>query len=127
MTIKPPFCFCGLTVEGKVVLGGAFEMADTFGMPLWASLDQAEKMGCVISIPHYFASAMEHGWDDEMTFGKIRESLADRGRAGDIDKIKLGCLAIFMDVAKTMPGEPATEVGRRMKEMLTKSIDATAP
>ncbi len=101
-----------------MVLGGAFQLADTMGVPLWFSLDQAEEKQCVISMPHYFASAMEHGWDDVQTFGKIRESLADRGNVSDLERIKLGCIAMFMDVAHTMTGQPATEVGRKMRELI---------
>lgn len=93
-------------------------MADTMGFPLWASLDQAEEKKLTISMPHYFASAMEHGWDDGQTFSKIQESLADRGRTGDLEGIKTLCIAMFMEVAAKMPGEPATAIGRKMRELL---------
>lgn len=118
INIAPPICLCGFTADGRMVLGGAFQLADTMGVPLWFSLDQAEENQCVISMPHYFASAMEHGWDDVQTFGKIRESLADRGSVHDLERIKLGCIAMFMDVAHTMPGQPANEIGRRMRELI---------
>ena len=118
VNLAAPICLCGFTTDGRMVLGGAFQLADTMGVPLWFSLDQAEETQCVISMPHYFASAMEHGWDDVQTFGKIRESLADRGNASDLERITTGCIALFMDVAHTMPGQPATEIGRRMRELL---------
>jgi alanyl-tRNA synthetase len=101
-----------------MVLGGAFQMADTHGLPLTNTMDEAEKRSCVVSIPHYFASAMEHGWDDIQTFGKIREALSDTGRAQDMDRIKLGCMAMFMDVAHAMPGKNAMEIGQAMREKI---------
>lgn len=118
INLAPPICLCGFTPDGRMVLGGAFQLADTMGVPLWFLIDQAEKKQCAISMPHYFASAMEHGWDDGQTFGKIRESLADLGNASDIERIKLGCIALFMDVARTMPGQPATEIGQRMRKLI---------
>ena len=126
--LAAPICLCGFTAEGRPVLGGAFQLADTLGVPLWLSLDQAEEKQCVISLAHYFASAMEHGWDDVQTFGKIREALADQGRATDdaLERIKLGCMAMFMDVAATMPGQPPADIGRRMRELL-ESAHATTP
>ena len=118
MNLAPPICLCGATPDGHPVIGGAFQLADTMGVPLWFSLDQAQERNCVISMPHYFASAIEHGWDDVQTFGKIREALADRGKLDDFEKIKLGCITMFMQVAKTMPGKPATEIGAAMRQML---------
>ncbi len=112
---------CGHTSDGRRVLGGAFQLADTLGFPLTSSLDQADAHQSVISMPHYFASAMEHGWDDEMTFGKIREALADRGETRAFESIKLGCISLFMQVAETMPGQPATAIGRHMRQKLEAS------
>ena len=114
----PPLCVCGVTADGREVLGGAFQLADTMGIPLWFALDQAKEKQCVISMPHYFASAIEYGWDDVQTFSRIRESLVDHGNVSDFENIKLGCIAIFTEVAKTMPGQSTTEIGRRMREML---------
>ena len=113
--LKPPLCICGFTAEGNPVIGGAFQMADTYGFPLCFSLDEADKNKWVISIPHYFSSAMEAGWDDIQTFGKIQEAFADRGSARSFEMIKYACIAMFMSAAKEMPDKPATEVGRRMR------------
>lgn len=122
INLPPPICLCGYTDDGREVLGGAFQLADTMGVPLWVSLDHAEAMQCVVSLPHYFASAMEHGWDDAQAFGKISESLSDCGKGADRERVKHRCLAMFMAVAKTMPGKPATEIGRRMREMIELDI-----
>ena len=108
----------GLTPDGRKVFGGAFQMADTLGLPLWASLDVAREQQCVISMPHYFASAMEHGWDGVQTFGKIKEALTDFGNPAVFEKIEQGCIAMFMKVAETMPDCSAVEIGKRMREML---------
>jgi len=99
-------------------MGGAFQMADTLGFPLSASLDEAKKKGCVISLPHYFASAIEQGWDDEKAFGKIREALSDRGEADEFEKVKLGCISMFMTVARESSDRTPSEIGRRMREIL---------
>jgi len=113
-----PLKTIGYTTSGKPILGGAFQLADTIGVPLWFSIDQATERNCVISIPHYFASAMEHGWDDEKTFGKIREAYADRGMYEESEHMKGFCIRMFMDVAEKMPGKPATEIGNKMREAI---------
>ena len=118
LVLTPPLCLCGVTSDGKMVLGGSFQMADTMGVPLWLSFDQARERGFVISLPHYFASAMEHGWDDVQTFGRMREALVDSGQPFDMEAIKQRCIAMFMEVARSMPGGSAAEVGRAMRENL---------
>jgi hypothetical protein len=109
---------CGLTADGRIVLGGAFQLADTLGFPLWASMDEAENRGCVISIPHFFASAIEHGWDDSRAFGMIRDALSERGKLGDFEAIHNGCISMFMDAAKDFPIHEARAIARRMREMI---------
>ena len=115
---KSPSVLLGKTVNGLPVLGGAFQLADTYGLPLWASFVVAREQGFVVSLPHYFASAMEHGWDDEQTFSKIKEALVDFGNPGVFEQIQQGCVAMFMKVALTMPGCSAVEIGKRMRELL---------
>lgn len=123
-TIKPPIyiskplCLVGFTRDGRMVLGGAFQLADTMGVPLWFALDEADKMRRVISMPHYFSSAMEAGWSAEQAFGKIREALGDRGCAADFEGIRRGCIVLFTDVARTVPEEPPKAIGRRLRELL---------
>ena len=109
---------CGHTPDGRKVIGGAFQMADTHGYPLWASLDWAEERGYVISFPHYFASAIEHGWDDRQTFSKIREALADRGDISNYEHIRDGCVMMFMLFANQMPGKSAMEIATAMRESM---------
>ncbi len=117
----------GSTPDGRPVYGGAFQLADTLGFPLASSLEQAAFTGCIISMPHYFASAMEHGWDDEQAFSRIKEALVDFGNPGVMDQIKQGCIAMFMKVATTMPDQPATEIGKRMRELLENKVVQTEP
>lgn len=118
MSGKSLLCVCGFTKDGRRVLGGAFHFSDTLGLPLSFTMDLAERNNCVISLPHFFASAMEHGWDDQQTFAKISEALTDRGTGRDLGSVKLRCIFLFMRVAETLPGRPATEIGRRMRELL---------
>lgn len=75
-------------------------------------------------MPHYFASAMETGWDDEQTFSRIKEALVDFGNPGVMDKIKQGCVTMFMKVALTMPGCSAVEIGKRMRELIENNTAA---
>ncbi len=86
----------GVTPDGKPVLAGAFQMADTFGFPLPDSIQQATEKGCVISIPHYFASAIEAGWDDEKAFNQIDVAFRDAGLPVKIQEIKEKCIALYM-------------------------------
>ena len=117
----------GKTPDGRPVYGGAFQLADTLGFPLAASLEQSRVVGCVVSMPHYFASAMEHGWDDEQTFSRINEALVDFGNPGVFEQVKPGCVAMFMKVAATMPGCSAVEIGKRMRELLENKVVQPEP
>jgi alanyl-tRNA synthetase len=113
-----PLRVLGTTLSGQIVLGGAFQAADTLGLPLEISMEQAEQRGFVISLPHYFACALEHGWDDRQTFGKIAEALAERGRTADFAVVRLKCIAMFMEAAREMPGANAVSIAGRMRERL---------
>ncbi len=113
---------CGKTTTGKPILGGAFQMADTHGYPLWLCMDSAAARGVAVSIPHYFASAMEAGWDDVQTFAKIEEALAERRELDKFEPMKTLLIGMFMEVAHTMPGQPATEIGKKMREQLEKNL-----
>jgi len=113
-----PLLVCGSTPDGRGVLGGAFKLHDTHGFPLSFSMDQAEKHGCVISIPHFFSSALEHGWDDDQTFRSIREALSDSGKSEDMESIREKCVFMFMQVANTMPENPVVEIASKMREMI---------
>ena len=108
----------GSTPTGQAVLAGAFQMSDTEGFPLSSFMVEASSRNYATSIPHYFASAMEHGWDDIQTFGKIREAMVDAGSVSDFESVKERCIFMFMRVAENMPGQPATEIGKKMREEL---------
>ncbi len=108
--------------DGKKLVVGAFQMADSQGFPLVNCMDWADKNNACISIPHYFASAMEHGWDDEQTFGKIREALSDRMEVASLQPIKDACASMFMYFAGKMPCKTAPEIGLVMREVLEKKI-----
>jgi len=100
----------GLTPEGKAVLGGAFQMSDTHGLPLSVFIELAQERDSVLSVPHFFASAMEAGWDDVKTFSRIEEAFRDSGTPFDLERIKTGCIALFM----RFDGKP-WEMGRKMR------------
>lgn len=127
--MKPPWLKLGIMRGGGAVIGGAFQMFDTHGFPLACSIEEAGKAGNTISMPHYFASAIEHGWDDEQAFGHIREALADNLLGHDFEMIKRKCVYMFMAVAERMPSASTMEVGSAMRKFLeyaTKSETATA-
>lgn len=113
-----PLLILGSTADGRPVLGGAFQMADTHGFPLVFQLDKAKEQNAVISWAHYFASAMEAGWDDNQTFGKIAEALQDCGQARELPGIKDKCAGMLLCMARQFPGKPANELGGLMREYL---------
>lgn len=106
----------GYTPQGNPVFAGAFQMADTIGFPLSESLAQATNMGAVISIPHYFASAMEAGWTEKQVFSRIQEAFQDARIPVDMSEIEARCIAMFMQHASD--GMNAMEVGKAMREEL---------
>src|SRR5690349_20974772 len=109
----------GITVDGKTVLAGGFQMADEMGFPLSQSFLEARKYNCVISIPHYFASAIEAGWDDKQTFSRIHESFRDSRIEEPDYPWELICIKIFMDTANKMNIESsARDIGKSMREEL---------
>lgn len=114
--LPKPLCLLGCTPEGKPVLGGAFQMADTKGIPLSISLDQARKWGMVISIPHYFASAIEHGWDQNQIQSHVREGFVDSGEP--IPDFMDKCFYLLFEVARKMEHSKSVEVGKKMREMM---------
>jgi hypothetical protein len=117
INIAPPICLCGFTADGRMVLGGAFQAGDTMGIPLWFLMDEAAEHGAVISIPHYFASAIEHGWDDDQTFRKIRENMVDSSGHVDMETIKEKCIAMFMAVAGSMQACVETQEATRAMQI----------
>ena len=118
--IKKPLCLCGFTADEKPVIGGAFQLADTHGVPLGISLLIAKENGFVISLPHYFASAIENGWDDKQAFARIEEALFDVAdqEKPTMEEIRRYCIAMFMDAAHDIPGTPAIEIGKQMRERI---------
>ena len=137
--LRAPFKLVGFTPTGQCVIGGAFQAGDTYGLPLWACLEQARENDMVISIPHYFASAIEHGWDDRQTFAKLREGFIDSGDRPDFESMEKMLLWMFMAIHKRHPElveneheTVATQVARLMREeiesdLLAKVVIATAP
>lgn len=97
-------------------------MADTYGFSLADSIRAAEARGMTISLPHYFASAVEHGWDDVRISAHLREALIDLNRACDFERVWAGCVWLFMREAA--PGRTAVEMGRRMREDLERVVGA---
>ncbi len=120
MSTDNPIIFCGFTSDRRPIIGGAFHMADTMGVPLAFLMDEAETNGCVISIPHFFACAIAAGWDDQQTFNRIREAIGDRGRTShDMESIERECMALFMRTARAHPElKTAIEIAAKMREIL---------
>lgn len=121
MTLPEPLKFLGFTTDGKPVLGGAFHMADTWGVPLVMSITIARERGLEMSLPHYFACALEHGWRAEQAFSHIRDALSGLGRAADFQLIHDVCVSIFARHAKQMTDPDCREVARKMRLELEQS------
>lgn len=124
--VKPPLCICGVTKDDGFVFGGAFQMADTHGLPLSFSIDKARSMGCAISIPHYFASAIEHGWDDRNTFAHIKEAMQDCGLSEDFEAVKKACIVWFMALAHRFPEDDAVAIACKMRKRIESDAYAEA-
>lgn len=118
-------CVCGRTSDGRPIIGGAFFMVDTMGVPLSFLMDESERQGTVISLLHFFACAIEHGWDDKQAFAKIREALEDRGRGKDSDFVENECLRVFMNVARSNPNMiTAVEIATALRKLLERGVSA---
>ncbi len=104
-----------IIIGDGLCLCGAFQMADTYGFPLWAFMDRAKMYGLKTSFPHYFASAIEHGWDDIQTFSKIKEALEDCGLGKDFEDIKMKCIFMFMQYAKSNKGCTTIQIATAMR------------
>ena len=116
MNLSGPLRVVGFTVKNQEVLGGTFQLADTHGFSLTDSLEQARKYNMVVSFPHYFAIAIEAGWDDEMVFRRIREAIRDSGDyLVEHEQMRLILIYMFMEVAKKHPGKLASEIGKEMR------------
>ncbi len=109
----------GKTTDGQAVVGGAFFLHDTKGYPLAFQMEQGERQGFRISIPHFFAAAIEHGWTNTKAFAQIREALQDNDYGSEYERCRLGCVALFMQAKSELPGErDAQVIARRMREKL---------
>lgn len=112
--MKRPFVELGRGYRGERIIGGAFELADSHGLPLAMSIELARERNGEISLLHYFASALANGWDDRQTFGKIKEALSDIGEAHFFQLIEKICISFFNAYHKE--GMTSQEVGRGILE-----------
>jgi hypothetical protein len=110
----------GITNDGRVVVPGAFEMADTHGVPLGAFMAIARERGCVVSIPSYFARAIESGWTQDQVFAHLREALLEQGAMRDFEGLKDNLIRMFMDVADGLPNATAVEIAAAMRRKVEK-------
>ncbi len=62
-------------VTGKPIMGGAFFMHDTVGLPLGMQILEAKKAGVTISLPEFVADAFKAGWNDETIAKTIKGEL----------------------------------------------------
>lgn len=90
-----PLKIIGITIDQKIVFGGAFEMEDTIGFPLDMSLTAAQERNAVISITDYFDSAINHGRDDKWTFNRIEQAHRDARLPLPVNYRDI-CIANFM-------------------------------
>ena len=92
-----PLQITGRTPDGKPVLSGAFQLADTHGVPLWFSLLQAQERGAVISIADYFKSAVDAGRQAGKVLTEIRHAFTDAGMVADFSEIDAKCIAYYLN------------------------------
>ena len=77
----------GQTVDGATVLGGAFFVHDTMGLPLGEQIRVGEWIKAVPSIPDFVEKALAAGWRPQKIEAVIREELTIIGRGGDVDTV----------------------------------------
>lgn len=70
------------------LIGGAFELADSYGFPLADSIRAAQQHGHYISLFDYSQKALNHGWTLSQILTKIKEALFDLGRSNDYPEIE---------------------------------------
>ncbi len=67
----------GKTEEGKLVVSGLFELADTKGLPLPISFTLCAINNMVPSPIHFIISALKAGWLEKTIVSKYREGIIE--------------------------------------------------
>jgi hypothetical protein len=77
---KRTLSIIGVTLEGRLVMGGLFKLADTCGFPLADSILECERRNMVAGLHDYALAARKAHWPTDRIVGKIREAFHDLGR-----------------------------------------------
>lgn len=77
----------GKTDTGAPVIGGVFKLYDTYGLPLWAVLDQCAVRGLVIGWQAFYRDARAAGWKHKTIMTRVRADLTDGGNVAMRDEV----------------------------------------
>ena len=77
---------CSL-ITGKPIMGGAFFMHDTVGLPLGVQILEAKKGGVTMSVPEFVTDARRAGWPDNRILKTIKSELVDSGLHQDVEAV----------------------------------------
>ena len=80
----------GYTITGKAIMGGAFFMSDTVGVPLGMQIVEAEELGAIVSIPQFVDDAVAAGWPRSRAIREVRAELRMIGRISDAELVVKG-------------------------------------
>lgn len=63
----------------QILIHAGFKLFDTYGLPLAVQIEAARKYGAVLSVPSFYADAIEAGWKKARALAVIEEALIDTG------------------------------------------------
>lgn len=114
---KNPLSICGWTDDARPVLAGAFQLADTHGFPLDLACIHAHEIDAVLSVPHFWASAIEAGWTEERAAQRLESEWTDGATPFRYAEHRRKIMALYL-AADALSGRRlrSDEVGREMRE-----------
>lgn len=74
---KNPLKTIGTTKDGALVMGGLFQMHDTYGFCLADSLMMCQKLGFIPGIYNFIICAMNAGWKKSKIKRTVKDSIID--------------------------------------------------
>lgn len=104
---------------GQDILGGAFDVCEQLDYSLAKVIADAKERNATVSIPHYFACAVEKGWHPQEVFNKIEEAIVN---PDTLHSVWQGCVDMFMTTSEKMDGNDVKGVAKNMRGVLEMNI-----
>lgn len=122
---KPsPLKIIGFSSSGLPMLAGAYAALVELKMPLAMCLAEALRRNWSVSLPHFFASALENGRSDAWAFDEIKKALYALNRDEVFPRVKKNCIQYLEAAAARLPDEArpsAAEIAREMRFFMEQS------